>query len=112
MSAVAGADRPLTRSGATLAAGVPRCGIELAPGMHVQLGDGRWAVVVDEPTLVDRGRVAVPVRSWPELVAESADGVESEYLLVGWGVRVRTRTPAEQRAYVEAVWTAEEEGER
>lgn len=115
MTMVAGVDRPLisSRLGArrsSLGAGFLRFGIELVPGMHVQLGDGRWAVVADEITLADRGRVSVPVRSWPELVAEAAEDVEPERLLVGYGVRVRTRTPAEERAYVEAVWAAEDQG--
>lgn len=112
MTLIAGVDRPLSSSLAgrrgSLAAGFPRFGIELAPGMHVQLGDGRWAVVADEVTLADRGRVSVPVWTWGELVREAAADVEPELLLVGWGVRVRTRTPAEQRAYVDAVWAADD----
>lgn len=115
MTLVAGINRPLAASSLpsrrdSLAAGFLRFGIELAAGMHVQLGDGRWAVVADEVTLADRGRVSVPVASWGELAREAADDVEPERLLIGWGVRVRTRTPAEQRAYVEAVWAADENG--
>lgn len=115
MTLVAGIDRPLTSSSlpsrrSSLAAGVLRFGIELQPGMHVQLGDGRWAVVADEPTWADRGRVSVPVTSWSDLVRDVAGEFEPERLLVGWGVRVRTRTPLEQAAYVEAVWAADEEG--
>lgn len=110
MTLVAGIDRPLTSSlpsrRDSLAAGFLRFGIELTPGMHVQLGDGRWAVVAGEPSWADRGRVSVPVSTWGELVAEVADEVDPEWLLVGWGVRVRTRTPEEQRQYVDAVWTA------
>lgn len=112
MTLIAGVDRPLSSSLAgrrsSLAAGILRFGIELAPGMHVQLGDGRWAVVADEVTLTSLGRVSVPVATWGELVREAADDVEEEQLLIGWGVRVRTRTPAEQAAYVEAVWSAME----
>lgn len=111
MTLVAGIDRPLSSSLASrrssLAAGYLRFGVELAVGMHVQLGDGRWAVVAGESTWADRGRVSVPVSTWGELVAEVADEADPEYLLVGWGVRVRTRTPEEQRQYVKAVWTAE-----
>lgn len=114
MTLVAGVDRPLSSSlpsrASSLAAGVLRFGIDLAVGMHVQLGDGRWAVVCGEPSWVDRGRVSVPVTSWSDLVRDVADEFEPERLLVGWGVRVRTRTPVEQAAYVEAVWAANEEG--
>jgi len=52
----------------------------------------------------------VPVTSWSDLVRDVAGEFEPERLLVGWGVRVRTRTPEEQRAYVDAVWAADEEG--
>lgn len=111
MTLVAGIDRPLTSSlpsrRDSLAAGFLRFGVELAVGMHVQLGDGRWAVVADEPSWADRGRVSVSVSTWGELVAEVADEADPERLLVGWGVRVRTRTPEEQRQYVEAVWAAD-----
>lgn len=114
MTLVAGIDRPLTSAlpsrASSLAAGVLRFGVDLEPGMHVQLGDGRWAVVADEVTLTDRGRVSVPVWTWPDLVREVADEAEPELLLIGWGVRVRTRTPLEQALYVEAVWAADEEG--
>lgn len=115
MTLVAGIDRPLVSSlpsrRSSLAAGVLRFGIELVPGMHVQLGDGRWAVVAGEPSLIDRDRVSVPVLSWSDLVRDLADEFEPELLLVGWGVRIRTRTPLEQHEYVEAVWAADEEGE-
>lgn len=110
MSLVAGIDRPLASSlpsrSSDLAAGVLRFGIDLVPGMHVQLGDGRWAVVAGDPTWVDRGRVSVPVTSWSDLVRDVSGEFEPERLLVGWGVRVRTRTPEEQRRYVDAVWAA------
>jgi hypothetical protein len=89
-----------------LAAGVRRFGDELVPGMHVQLGDGRWAVVLDEPTTGHLGQVSVPVSSWSDLVRAVADDVEPERLYVGWGRTVRTRTPAEQQVYVDAVWEA------
>lgn len=113
MTLAAGIDRPVRdQAGArTLAAGVLRFGVELVAGMHVRLGDGRWAVVAGDPTTIDRGRLSVPVRTWPDLVAETVDGIEPECLLVGWGRRVPTRTPEEQRAYVTAVWAAEENEE-
>lgn len=100
--------RPHAPSRAYLAAGVLRFAAELTPGMHVQLPDGRWAVVADEGTTDDLGRMSIPVLTWGELVTERAGDVDPEYLLVGWGRRVRTRTPAEQRAYTDAVWTADQ----
>jgi hypothetical protein len=99
---------------AQLAAGYPRFGDELVPGMHVQLGDGRWAVVVDEPTTGPLGHMSVPVVSWSDMVREHSDDFEFERLTVGYGRRVRSRSPQEQRQYVEAVWetvAGKEEGQ-
>jgi hypothetical protein len=98
-----------------LAAGVRRFGDELVPGMHVQLGDGRWAVVADGDAVTDNlGRLSVPVVSWSDVVRERSEDWEYERLYVGWGRTVRTRTPAEQQVYVDAVWEAagnKEEGQ-
>lgn len=108
--------RPHAPSRERLAAGVLRFAVELTPGMHVQLPDGRWAVVADEGSTDNLGRMSIPVVTWGALVAARAESLEPEYLLIGWGRRVRTRTAAEQRAYVEAVYAAagieNEEGNR
>lgn len=66
---------------------------DLRPGWHVRLGDGRWAVVLEEPALVALGRVAAEV-SW----SGWHEGALWPAMRLVW-----TRTVGEQAAYLDAV---------